>query len=174
MLRLAKVILGIPVVVAMTLTTGMAFSGTAVAATPNTTPAVTSAVTPDAQPEFNFCNETGPNHQSIACFKANIVFNSRNTFTLSNISLKDTCNDSRAVYALVVWNGGYDQRGLVGPENWPFTFENPRGPGTSPPYANRSFSASKGISYVYIILYAANTTGYSTPVTSRQRTNPWY
>jgi hypothetical protein len=149
-------------------TTGMLATGAAVGAAGS---ANAETIVPAAQTPFDFCNNTGTDGSSIACFKADIVFNSRNTFTLSHVELSDTAQDNRAVYALVTWNGGYDKTGTI--NGFPFTFENGKGAGTTATPPGGTHSASGGISYVIIALYASNSTSTSTVVPSNQRTNPF-
>lgn len=149
------------------LTIGVAGVLTASAATATASQA---AVT-KSQPGFNFCNNTGPNNSPIACFQASITFHNADSFTLSNIKLEDKACDQRSVFALVAWQNGFVQNGVI--DGLPYTYENAGGCGTTLDLGSQSYSSSGGVTFVQIALFAANVNGHSTVVPSRKRINPF-
>ena len=159
--------------ITLAFTAAMAAGGTAAASSA----IASSTAVPDSQPPFNFCNDTGPNNSSIACFSADIEFNSRDSFTLTHVRLSDTANDDRAVYALLEWNGGNDTVGYcagLGTTYNAFTYEDTRGYNTTATPVGGTHGSDDGISYVKIGLYACNGLGPSTTTDSNARTNPFY
>lgn len=115
------------------------------------------------QSEFSFCNDTGG--KTIACFVAELTFTGRNNFNLTSIALSDDLCDNRSVYASI-----YSQASYFG------QFYNTRGCGNTVDWAGPYDFAdtSHGVEYVYIDLYAANSTSESSHAYSPLHYNPYY
>lgn len=149
---------------------GIVLVGATVLLTPELASAQTTAVTPvsavipasgTVDSTFNFCNNDGVSN--IACFSAHLHFVSRNEFQLSNVVLKDTKGDSRAVYADV-----YNQDGWLGVE-----FANAGGAGSSKTWKGPiSVTYDYGHQFVEIALYACNSTSCSSVTWSLRHDNP--
>lgn len=114
---------------------------------------------------FNFCNTTGG---KIGCFIAHLHYVSRNEFTLSDVQVQDTLNDSRSVIADI-----YNQDGWLG------EFVNSQGPNTTASWEGPiPFSYPYGTKLVYVRLYACNNNPFTPPCSrsknSRTHGNPYW
>lgn len=111
---------------------------------------------------FDFCN-TPKGGATIACFAAELHYNSRTSFKLNTIQLEDRLCDGRSSYADV-----YDQNGWLGVE-----FVNNHC-NTTVDYPTTTISDPDGVQYVYIHLYACNSTSCSDAWNSYRHYNPKY
>jgi hypothetical protein len=116
----------------------------------------TPAVLP-VNSEFSFCNS------NIACFVAELHYVSRTEFQLENAQLEDTLCDNRSVFADV-----YDQNGFLA------EFRNSEGCNSTADFPTETISDPNGVAYVYIRLYACNSTSCSSVVNSRRHGNPHF
>jgi hypothetical protein len=159
----------ISVCIALVATPGAASASVARTSPPSAQLIVAS---PNASPVqgIHFCNSTGG---TIACFDATVTFNNRNTFTLSQIDLKDMLCDHRSVYALLYWQSGFEDGG-TDPIGDPITWGNSKGCGSKITPANLTVSVSGGVQYVAVYLWAANLNGRSSVVSSNQKPNPFF
>ena len=114
---------------------------------------------------FDFSNS------NIAHFHATLTFNSRYSFTISNVTLSDTLKDSRSVLALAE-----DQNFAYAKGTNPalYTWKNDLGAGNTIKGATFTFESSDPVQYVRIALYAANLNGESSIVYSLNHDNPYY
>lgn len=142
--------------------------GTALAATGGgsaTSGAVTASAIPAAgsvDSSFSFCN-TPKGGATIACFAAELHYNSKTSFKLNTIQIEDRLCDARSSYADV-----YDQNGWLGVE-----FVNNHC-NTTVDYGTTTISDPDGVQYVYIRLYACNSTSCSSAVNSLKHDNPYW
>ena len=121
-----------------------------------------SSAIPDAgsiDSTFNFANNTGGH---IASFNAHLHFVSFTQFTLSDVNLLDTLCDNRSVFADV-----YNQDGFLG------EFKNGQGCGSTAHWQSETISYPDGTDFVYIALYACNTTSCSSVAYSLNHYNPY-
>jgi hypothetical protein len=138
---------------------GFWFASTPGSASPSK--ASSSSVIPAAgtvDSTFNFANNTGGH---IASFNAHLHFVSFTEFTLSDVNLLDTLCDNRSVFADV-----YNQDGFLG------EFKNGNGCGSTAHWASETISYPDGTDFVYIALYACNTTSCSSVAYSLNHYNP--
>jgi hypothetical protein len=163
-MRLRKITLAVAATIALVVAAPLAAS-----AATGTVHAPAAATPLSATSNFNFCNETGG---KIACFSARLVFHNRNTFTLSDIELKDTSRDHRSVLALVAWQSGNEKKGELAGR--PYTWKNSEGYGSTLRPGNLTIAVSKGVRYVMIWLWAANLNGNSKAQPSAQHDNPFW
>lgn len=120
---------------------------------------------------FSFCNNTGSNNTAIACFSANLHFNSANVFTLSNIKLTDRKCDARSALALVHDQSDIYPVGIYGGRY--YTYKNSNGCGTTEEISTNTFERTGGVNFVQIALFACNSTSCSSTVESLRHGNPY-
>ena len=147
-------------------------AATAVLSTGGAIAAVAPASAATVNSQFDFCNNTGKNGAALACFTANLHFDSAYKFTLSSVVLTDKYCDNRSVFATPTDQSGYWEQGYI--NGIPYWYKNSLGCNHSETYATQSFSGGGRIQYVVIKLFAANTTSNSTVVSSLKHYNPYY
>jgi hypothetical protein len=120
---------------------------------------------PPVTSTFSFEND------GIAKFTATLTFQSRYTFTISNVRLSDTKADSRSVLALAEDNNfAY----VKGTDPALYTWKNSSGAGHTISGTTFTFESTEEVQYVQIALYAANENGESSIVYSLKHGNPYY
>jgi hypothetical protein len=127
--------------------------------------AAPASAAPPVTSEFSRCNNSGPGGATIACIHATLTFINYHSYKLTNINVSDNSCDGRSAIADL-----YDSyQGWTGDE-----FKNSNGCGTSKTWPGpRTISVAGTVFFVYMTIYAQNTTGTSSVWLTGKRYNPF-